>query len=108
MTNLSKEQIEKLTPEQQLALAESEMGRIKKREELIRIARGGRRHLFFGNLILIVPLFVLFTRSELKPDVRFMLFLPFLFIFVMVQVGVLTKRQDALFELLQMKKKDDD
>ena len=108
MNALTKDQIQRLTPQQQEMLANVEVQQTQKRQQLLVRARRYRGQQWLPALVLCILCFV--------PIFTFEKFLPFCIIFLAMSLWYLiqfhaagvNRRIDALMELLESDKKNDD
>lgn len=99
MNTLTKDQIRRLTPEQQEAIALMEVTRIKKRQKLLACARGSRRALVVVPFMLVVFVFGVNYFKLSLPNTLFLLAMCIWSVFT-----VINRRLDAMMELLESDK----
>jgi hypothetical protein len=108
MNTLTKDQIQRLTPEQQEMLATIEVQKTQKREQLLVRARRYRGQQWIPVLVLCILYFVpIFTFEKFLPYCIIFLAMSLWFLIQFHAAGV-NRRLDALMELLESDKKKDD
>ncbi len=103
MSTLTKEQIGRLTPEQQEDLAALELRRVAKREQLLKLARGSKILVGVQVAFLTVIFFLAISSHFTTPLVMSLALL------VGVSCGqmiAMSRRMDALFELYEREDHD--
>ena len=107
--NITKDQIKQLTSEQQETLASIEVRRVKKREQLLRQARHYRGQQWLPALAL-VPLYFIstFTSQKWPPSIVALILSLILWLLIQFHAAGVNRRLDALMELLESDKKNDE
>jgi len=100
MNPLSKEQMQKLSPEQQETLGEMETRRVQRRQELLEQARGTHIHIWGSLLICLPAMGLLFAIAGPERRLLGMFTLLFAVIFTQFRAACINRRLDALVELL--------
>ena len=106
MKTMNRTQVQELSPELQMAFGETVSQRVKKQQKLLAAAHGSRARVHldiaYGVMILIFCM-LLFTGSYQDNPLLFPLFV---LVFAYLQGKCITKRQDALMELIEAHFKD--
>lgn len=108
MSRLSREQVEKMSPEAQKVLGTLELRRLEHREKLLKKARGMRRGLRLGEFIFCVLIVCIF---KIIPDLgpsRLEIYLGLVLLLIFSESEHLGKRLDALIELFEINVLDAD
>ena len=96
MNTLTKDQISRLTPEQQEAIALMEVTHMKKRQKLLACARGSRLALVAFPFLLVFLVFGVSYYKLSLPNTLFLIAMCFWSLFT-----IINRRLDAMMELLE-------
>ena len=109
MNALTKDQIQRLTPEQQEMLANVEVQQTQKRQQLLVRARRYRGQQWLPALAL-VPLYFIstFTTQKWPPSIVALILSLILWFVIQFHAAGVNRRLDALMDLLESDKKKDD
>ena len=100
---MTKDQIQKLDPEQQMTLGMMEVNRVKRSQRLLSRARGYRIQLFIIMGVISIGILLgiyLLPASESQSVSKMFPFL-LLMLFTNVWVGFISQRLDAMIELME-------
>lgn len=101
MSELTKEQIQKLSPEHQETLGTLEARRFQKHQELLEQARGSRGHIWGALFICLAGFGSLFVFAGPEQRLLGVFILFFAVVLTQFRVACVNRRLDALMELLE-------